>query len=494
MVRIQKKLSRKQLKQNITKRSRANRIKRGGNPVYNIMVKTLDQKNTYTIPVHPMDTVRSLKKYYCALADKNIDEQRITYYDRQLNDSDILSEFNIVENSTVYVADISELFTITVSTLEMGPRCTPLVHPMDTVLTLKNNISDTLRMPIGNQRITFNGIEIYDEEILSSCDIQEGSTVYVANTSDLFTVNLTTVDQEESHTMRFHPLETIETLKNYIYYLFIINFNFDEQRITFNHRELDDEEILSECGISENSTVYVADISDLFTITVTRLDQDRSYEPQVHPMDTVLTLKNNIFDWYGSGIPIENQRITFNGRELDDEEILSECGIQEGSTVYVVNISDLISITVTTIDQEASDTLRVHPSDTIETLKNYIYDYLGMPIKNQRITFNGRELYDNDVILSEYGIQEGSTVYVANTSDLFTITATMVDQEASDTLRVHPFDTILTLKNNIFDTLAIGIGNQHLTFNGRELYDAQILSEYGIQKGSTVYVANIYGR
>jgi uncharacterized protein YacL (UPF0231 family) len=488
MVRIQKKLSRKQLKRNITKRSRANRIKRGGNPVYNIMVKTLDQKNTYNIQVAPMDTVRSLKKYYCALTNKNIDEQRITYYDRQLKDGDILSEFNIRENSTVYVADISELFTITVATLEAGPRCTPLVHPLDNVLTLKNNIYDTLGMPTGKQRIKFKGRELYDEEILSLCGIQEGSIVYVANTSDLFNVNLTAVDQEESHTMRFHRLETIETLKNYIYYLFGINF--DEQRITFNDRELDDEEILSDCGIQQDSTVYVADISDLFTITVTRLDQDRSYEPKVHPMDTVLTLKNNIYDWYGNGMPIENQRITFNGRELYDEEILSECGIQEGLTVYVANISELFTITATTVDREASDTLRVHPSDTIETLKNNIYDYLGMPIGNQHITFNRRELYD-DEILSECGIQEGSTVYVANTSDLISITVTTADQEAPDTLRVHPSETVLTLKNNIYDYLGMPIGNQRITFNGRELYDAQILSECGIQEGSTVYVANI---
>jgi uncharacterized membrane protein len=146
---------------------------------------------------------------------------------------------------------------------------------------------------------------------------------------------VTTVDLEATYRPEVHPTQTVLTLKNNINGWFGIPI--DEQRITFNGKKLDNEEILSECGIQENSTVYVIGISDLFTITVTTLDGEETYTPHIHPMDTVFTLKNNIYGWFG--IELEDQRITFNGRELDNDEILSECGIQENSTVYVEDIS-----------------------------------------------------------------------------------------------------------------------------------------------------------
>jgi predicted hotdog family 3-hydroxylacyl-ACP dehydratase len=336
MVQIQKKrISRKQLKR--TKRSRANRIiKRGGDRFYNINVTTVNREAGYVQRVHPMDTVLTLKKYISAEMGINMEDQRLTFNGSELDDGEILSESGIQNNSTVYVANISELFTITVTTIDLEATYTPRVHPMDTVLTLKHNIYGWFGIELDEQRITFNGRELDNEEILSECGIQENSTVYVISTSELFTITVTTIDLEATYTPRVHPMDTVLTLKHNIYGWFGIEL--EEQRITFNGKEFfDDEEILSRFGIQENSTVYVADVSDLFTITVRTVDLEESYTPQFHPMDTVFTLKNNIYDWFG--IELDDQRITFNDIELDDDEFLSEYGIQENSTVYVEDIS-----------------------------------------------------------------------------------------------------------------------------------------------------------
>ena len=263
MPQIQKKrLSRKQLKRNITKRSRANRtIKRGGEGFYNITVSTVDLEAIYVQQVHPMDTVLSLKKYIYGSIGINIENQRLTFNGRELDNGEILSESGIQSNSTVCVADISDLISITVSTVDLETTYTTRVHPMDTVLTLKNNIYGRLGINIEEQRITFNGIELDNEEILSDCGIRENSTVYVADISDLFTITVTTFDPEASYTPRVHPMDTVLTLKNNIYDWF--GFDIEDQRITTDDREgsLQDNEILSECGIEENSTVYVEDIS-----------------------------------------------------------------------------------------------------------------------------------------------------------------------------------------------------------------------------------------
>ena len=227
-----------------------------------------------------------------------------------------------------------------------------------------------------------------------------------------YNITVTTADRTSSYEQRVHPMDTVLTLKKYIYGE--MEINMEDQRLTFNGRELDDGEILSESGIQENSIVYVRDLSDLwFSITVTTVDLEATYRPEVHPTQNVLSLKNNINGWFG--IPVDEQRITFNGKELDNEEILSECGIQENSTVYVIGITDLFTITVTTLDREATYTPHIHPMDLVFTLKNNIYDWFGIELEDQRITFNDIEL-DDDEFLSEYGIQENSTVYVEDIS------------------------------------------------------------------------------
>jgi hypothetical protein len=238
------------------------------------------------------------------------------------------------------------------------------------------------------------------------------STAQKLEEDRFYNINVVSENRQWGMVQRVHPNDTVLTLKKYI--LAGLEINIEDQRLTFNGRVLDDGEILSECGIQQNSNVWIKDITDLwFHINVTTVDLEATYRPEVHPTQTVLTLKNNIDGRFG--IPVDEQRITLNGRVLRNEEILSECGIEENSTVYVISTSDLFTITVTTLDSEETYTPRVHSLDTVLTLKNNINGWFGIPVDEQRITFNDIEL-DDEEILSECGIQENSTVYVEDMS------------------------------------------------------------------------------
>jgi len=163
------------------------------------------------------------------------------------------------------------------------------------------------------------------------------STAQKLEEDRFYNINVISEDRQWGMVPRVHPNDTVLTLKKYI--LAGLEINMEDQRLTFNGRVLDDGEILSECGIQQNSNVWIKDLSDLwFPINLTTLDSEAAtFRPQVHPTKTVLFLKNYVLGIVG--IPVDDQRITFNGRELDDDEILSECGIEENSTVYVEDIS-----------------------------------------------------------------------------------------------------------------------------------------------------------
>jgi len=59
-----------------------------------------------------------------------------------------------------------------------------------------------------------------------------------------------------------------------------------------------------------------------------------------------------------------------------------------------------------------SRTLKVNPSDTIANLKVKIQDMEGVPVFEQRLLFDGRQL-DHERTLSDLNIQNESTIYLA---------------------------------------------------------------------------------
>ena len=59
-----------------------------------------------------------------------------------------------------------------------------------------------------------------------------------------------------------------------------------------------------------------------------RLMNGEKLDFQMKPTDTILTFKHRIYD--SVGIKVELQQLLYEGRELQNDEIIQECGLQEG--------------------------------------------------------------------------------------------------------------------------------------------------------------------
>lgn len=275
-----------------------------------------------------------------------------------------------------------------------------------TILDLKNELQNKLKLPASGQRIIFRRRELADGRSLMDCGIEKDPFCSVIeNPLDLqikISKNPGEVSQDEPMRIKVSHWDTGGSL--------IARLQKGAGSLICAGTKIVADTTLYEQKIPSGSTLHFIPEVESYKVTL-RTNGNINYELDCEPSDTIREAKSK-FEFKES-VPAERQVWSINGNELDNGHRLQQCHIASGVVVDLVLLDPpRIPIKVKT-STENTYPLNVCETSTILDVKVSVEEALpDAPVDRQVLILDGNKLEDDRKALSHLRVTTESVFFL----------------------------------------------------------------------------------
>jgi len=364
---------------------------------WQVFVKTRTGKTVITLDVVPQSTIQDVKRRIKNEVGIPTEQQQLFYDDEELIFYDeSLRKYNVKRGSTLILIPIFRIHF----KMSTGKTITLKAVSQDTIGRLKKRIFQEEGIAVECLDIFFAGKELKDENTLEDYNIVDESTLqcYI----QIFVKTLT----GKIIILEVEPAIFIEEVKVKIQ---------DKEGIPPEHqhlivagKELENGRTLRDYNFRDKSTLTLVSIRCMQIFVEMMTGVEKTITLQVEPTTSIEKAKSKIQD--KEGIPPEQQRLFYGGKELEHCHTLKDYNIESLSTLHL-GVTRTIYVMAPTGKKTGLDVL---PSYSIEKVKKKIYDNEKIPPDEQHLTFDGKEM-ENGRTLNDYNIEKESTIHLIST-------------------------------------------------------------------------------
>jgi ubiquitin C len=373
---------------------------------------------SHVFEVSPRESVDQLRPKLRDREGIPCDIQQYFHNGQVLENNRSLLESNVISGSTLRLAIDQGRNTQIFVSMETRDTFPLWVNGSYTVSRVKRMIAEKKGVEPELQRIFFARTPLEDDQTLRDYTIESNHMLHVHVLHPPLLHFTVTLQGSEGRPLEFEKLANVRILDLKTTLSAKYNTCIGRQQLFFEGSELDDDNKLGQCGISDGSNLDLI-ISEppllpdsraggavLFVKTLT----GKTIMIQVNPTDTVLALKEQIQE--KEGVEVAHQCLVCGGKVLDNQATVSDCGMQNQSVLHLVlRVPSQGPVSVMVQAGEQNFELTVALEDSVSSLKEMIGNRTGTTATS--LVVEGVVLSEA-ALLSECNLKEGTTIVAQN--------------------------------------------------------------------------------
>lgn len=447
----------------------------------------------------PSDTIRLIKEKVYTKMGLEPEKQVLLLAGNPLNDDATLSSYNISAESTFHLAlrpesdDLVKIYVRTVTGMTFALD----VNLSNFISDVKTKIHKLKGIPSSEQNLLVRGEPLSDSLTLRDYNIETESTFYLTLTAapraeDTLCLFIRT--PEKTLELQVPRGSTVQAVKEEIFAAEKVSV--EQQKLFLGSMELRDEGFLSSYGIQDNHLLNLQIVSPVPPqVIYIRNLLGKTVTVEVSSADKVKTLKERVFA--KEGIPVEQLRLILHGMDLDDEESIGHYKIEQESSLQLALVvpeemaSPLrvsVGVPTATPGEWKNLTIEIPLGSKVRDLKTKLQEMAGIAPNKQVLFAGSQELLDDDATMDFYNIamHDFLQLKVVRGRDKIIFVKNL---KHTITLGVSLNDRVIDVKARIGEKGGIHPRRQRLLYQGRELEDNRVLSEYKIDQRSTLIMS-----